>query len=61
MKLLLIHANKISWEVQKRALAAAPDPLVPKDSATNCLVAFCAVEKPDEKEYQKVKKCAHYP
>ncbi|MBI4021280.1 MAG: threonine--tRNA ligase [Candidatus Aenigmarchaeota archaeon] len=52
MKLLLIHADHIEWAAVKKAIPAAEE--AGSGTADEALVAFCAVEKGDEKDLPKV-------
>lgn len=47
MRLLLIHSDHIEYEAKKKT-KFAEDPCNPSDSFDESLVAFCAVEAPDE-------------
>lgn len=54
MKLLLIHADFVEWEATKKAVRVAEDVEKGKHRVDEVLVAFSAVEKPDEKNHVKV-------
>ncbi|MBL7160454.1 MAG: threonine--tRNA ligase [Candidatus Aenigmarchaeota archaeon] len=49
MKILLIHADFIEWVPTKKAMKAAEEAEKVKSRSEEVLVAFCAVEKSDEK------------
>ncbi len=48
MKVLLIHADELSFEAKKKAIDSAEEIDNLKDSLKECLVVFTAVEKADE-------------
>ena len=47
MRLLLIHSDHIEYETKKRT-KFAEESCKPSDSLEDAIVAFCAVEAPDE-------------
>lgn len=54
MRVLLIHADYIKFEVKKKAIKDAEDPDTGSNSAENVLIAFAAVEKIDEEGVDSV-------
>src|SRR3989338_11362615 len=55
MKILLIHCDWMSWEPTKKAIKSAEEG-VEKNTVKveDCLLALTAVEKPDEKNQDKI-------
>ena len=49
MRMLLIHADEFSYEVKSKAIPEPEEPKNLKASVKNALVAFCTIEKDDEK------------
>ncbi len=53
MRLLLIHSDFIEYEAQKKTVVAEED-IIDKDSLTEAIAAFCAVESVDEEDIMDV-------
>ncbi|MDO8842538.1 threonine--tRNA ligase [Methanocalculus sp.] len=53
MRLLLIHSDFIEYEAQKKT-AMAEEGIIEKDSLSDAITAFCAVESVDEEDIQDV-------
>ncbi len=55
MKILLVHCDSLQWEPTKKAIKSAEE-LENKESVKvdDCLAVFSAVEKPDEKNPEKI-------
>lgn len=49
MRMLLIHADEFSYEVKSKAIPEPEEPKNLKASVKNALIAFCTIEKDDEK------------
>ncbi len=58
MRLLLIHADEISYRVTGKALDQAEPLSQPEASFKECLVAFSAVEEVDEQDVGLAAKAA---
>ena len=56
MKILLLHCDWIEWEVVKKAIKSAEQGIEEKKpvKVEECLAVFTAVEKPDEKNQDKI-------
>lgn len=54
MRILAIHADKISWKANRRTKFAEEINGPKGDEITNCVVLFSSVEKLDENDPQKV-------
>lgn len=55
MKILLVHCDSLEWEPVKKAIKSAEELSDEKPvKVEDCLVVFSAVEKPDEKNPEKI-------
>ena len=54
MKILAIHADKLTVEPQKKAIKEAEEPQKKKEEFKECLVIFSAVEKKDANNMKEI-------
>jgi len=54
MRMLLIHADEFSYEVKSKAIPEPEEPKSFKAFVKNALVAFCTIEKNDEKNPEAI-------